>query len=62
MRFDDGVIAASLDDTWRTVPAVKRLLQNGGRAEGISEGLRLPAPGARRSIQDRVLSAFAVVE
>jgi hypothetical protein len=40
MRFDDGVIAASLDDTWRTVPAVKRLLQNGGRAEGISEGLR----------------------
>jgi hypothetical protein len=40
MRFDDGVIAASLDDTWRTVPAVKRLLQDGERAEGISEGLR----------------------
>jgi hypothetical protein len=40
MRFDDGVIAASLDDIWRTVPAVKRLLQNSWRAEGISEGLR----------------------
>jgi hypothetical protein len=40
MRFDDGVIAASLDDTWRTVPAVKRLLRNSWPAEDVSEALR----------------------
>jgi hypothetical protein len=40
MRFDEGVIAASLDDTWRTVPAVKRLLRNSWPAEDVSEALR----------------------
>jgi hypothetical protein len=53
MRFDDGVIAASLDDTWRTVPAVKRLLQNSWRAEGISEGLRRLARAGKIEKQEQ---------
>jgi hypothetical protein len=40
MRFDDRVIAACLDDTWRTVPAVKRLLRNSWPADDVSEALR----------------------
>ena len=40
MRFDEGVIAACLDDTWCPVPAVKRLLRNSWPAENVSEALR----------------------
>jgi hypothetical protein len=40
MRLDDEVVADSLDDTWRTVPEVKRLLLESRPAEEVSAALR----------------------
>jgi hypothetical protein len=54
MRFDDGVIAASLDDTWRTVPAVKRLLRNSCPPEEDSEALRDWRAPARSKSKNRI--------
>jgi hypothetical protein len=53
MRFDDGLIAASLDDTWRTVPAVKRLLRNSWPPEEVSEALRRLARAGKIEKQEK---------